>query len=310
MSAHAAEPWPRPNAVLLGTALWGWGVDQGEAAAMLDTFARGGGRWVDTAANYPINGVAADHGLALRWLGEWLRDNPGSGLRVWAKVGAIDNTGSPDVNLSSAAVYVWAELVRAAVGDALGCLAVHWDPRHEVEAVAETVDAMRELGADGLELGLSGVKRPDLYALCAPDLATRWWAQVKENLETRDARVHLMGSLPRARFVAYGLNGGGRLLASAHPDRASTALRGLRPLDSEWLRVLGELGATTTPDATGPGHLALLHAACNPALDGIVIGPRTRDQLAETLDYWRLVCTDLDADTRRRLSGLLLQLGT
>lgn len=275
---------------------------------MLDHFASRGGRWVDTAVNYPINGVAADYGVALRWLSTWLRHNPASGVRVWAKIGAVDNTGSQDVNLSSAAVYLWCELVRAAVGDALGCLAVHWDPRTEAHAVADTLAALRELRAGGLEVGLSGVTRPDLYASSAPDLAEHWWVQVKENIETRDARVHLAAALPRARFVAYGLNAGGRLLTSAHGSRASSALRGLMPLDADRLRLLRGVGERTTPRSTGPGQLPLVHAACNPALDGVVVGPRTRHQLRDTLDFWQRICEELDDDTRRQLDGLLLHL--
>lgn len=300
--------WPRRGGLILGTALWGWGVEKADAFAMLEEYVAWGGKWVDTAVNYPINGVPEDHGLALAWIGEWLRTNPQSNVKVWVKVGAIDNFGSQAHNLSASAVYASEKLIRDIVVDALGCIAIHWDPRQDPDAIAETVSALRELALKGLAVGLSGIERPDLYARTAPDLADQWRIQVKENIATNAARTHFERSLPSARYVAYGINLGGRLLQSHGSYRSSSSLRGLDPLSKETLGAVIALGRSTTPQAESVPQLALLHTACNSSLDGVVIGPRTTAQLLATLRWWDIICETLDEVTRTSLDGLLLQI--
>lgn len=302
----ASTCWPRRGGLVLGTALWGWGVEKADAFSMLDEFAAWGGKWIDTGMNYPINGVPEDYGLALAWIGEWLRSNPKSGVQVWVKVGSIDNSGSQAHDLSASAIYASEELIRERVVDALGCIAVHWDHRQELDAIADTVSALRALALKGLAVGLSGIERPDLYALTAPDLADQWWIQVKENVATNAARTHIERSLPSARYVAYGINLGGRLLQAHGSYRSSSSLRGLEPLSMETLGALVEFGRSTTPQAESLPQLALLHTACNSSLDGAVIGPRTIAQVLATLRWWDTICETLDEVTRTSLDGLLL----
>ncbi|MDO9497546.1 MAG: aldo/keto reductase [Nocardioides sp.] len=302
----ASTCWPRREGLVLGTALWGWGVAKADAFSMLDEFAAWGGTWIDTATNYPINGVPDDRGVALAWIGEWLHSNPQSGVQVWTKVGSIDNSGSQAHNLSASAIYASEESIREIVVDALGCIAVHWDHRQDRDAIADTVSALRALASKGLAVGLSGIERPDLYALTAPDLASQWWIQVRENVATSAARTQMQRSLPSARYVAYGINLGGRLLRSPGSYRSSSSLRGLDPVSMETLGALAEFGRSTTPEAESVPQLALLHTACNSSLDGAVIGPRTIAQVLATLRWWDVVCENLDEVTRTSLDGLLL----
>ena len=61
--------------LILGTALWGWGVSKKEAFLILDNFVENGGLYIDCATNYPINKNIIDYGLALLWIEEWIKIN-------------------------------------------------------------------------------------------------------------------------------------------------------------------------------------------------------------------------------------------
>ena len=54
---------PIDKTLVLGTALWGWGVDRNEAYKLLESFFENGGAVVDTSTNYPINKCKMDSPL-------------------------------------------------------------------------------------------------------------------------------------------------------------------------------------------------------------------------------------------------------
>lgn len=283
---------PDNKVLLLGTALWGWGVGRPEAQAMLSRYAERGGVLVDTAANYPINQRPQDFGLANRWVAEWLAQGNAPALKILGKIGATDNMGGPDPDLSIAAVKRAAQHYQQMFDSALEVLAVHWDNRGDapgdLEAISETLGLLHEFNQQGLAVGFSGVRHPELYRQLAPALADQWWIQVKENAQTRAARAAYQGHFPKARYLAYGINMGGLKATPAQAD-SSMALRGLtRPNAlatklSEFLQ--SDHGIVPAPQNFN--ELALLASYTNPALSGIIIGPRTLKQLDSTLDYWQ-----------------------
>jgi aryl-alcohol dehydrogenase-like predicted oxidoreductase len=268
--------------IILGSALWGWGVEKRQAFEMLDMFARRGGRVVDMAANYPIDRDPEHFQLAANWLEEWLAVN-GNALDVFMKIGSMDNQGGANANLAKSFVLISLDVFRAKFGTALFGMAVHWDNRDDAAQIADTLDAFRDFAGDGLAIGLSGIRHPALYAAAAPDLADRYWVQVKENLATRAARAHLAPHFPKARYFAYGINMGGVKLGRPGKD-ASLALRGIAyPAD------LVERAQALLDPKTGPrtlNELALAAAYGNDALAGVIVGARDAAQLAQSLDYW------------------------
>lgn len=273
------------KALWLGTALWGWGVDKKEALALLDMFAAAGGRWIDTAVNYPISGRPADFGAACAIISEWITANPASGLRVMCKVGALDNTGGPLSNLGASAVSLSYEFARQKFGDALGGLGVHWDNRTLAASVAETIDVLRHLRGSGLTLCLSGIQSPRLYAELAPDLAEDWWIQVKDNAATCAAYDNYIKHLPKANFIAYGVNMGGVKFTHSRQPGSSLSLRGLEEPD-----VAARLLAAFAPAASGfprdLNDLSLISVISDTRLRGCIAGPRNCRQLTATLDCW------------------------
>lgn len=278
--------------VLLGTALWGWGVEKKEAFVLLDTFVQAGGDLVDVATNYPINAQAEDYGLAVRWLCEWLQNNSQSALRVLVKVGSVNNTGGADSDLTPSKMRRTIAELREALGGNLFNVSVHWDNRggeaNEEVAVEQTVRLLQAWHKEGYSVGLSGIKYPELYAQFAPELCSKWWIQVKENISTDVARVHYRRHFPNAKYVAYGINLGG---LKEQPPQAgdSYQLRNLEyPIELvEQLRVFIHSRADFNPLASNFYELALLLAYCNPNLYGVIVGARNAKQLMNSLAYWQ-----------------------
>jgi aryl-alcohol dehydrogenase-like predicted oxidoreductase len=291
--------------LLLGTALWGWGVDQAMAFQMLDAFAAAGGVWVDTAVNYPINQNLADNGKALAWITQWLSSHRATPLRVLVKIGALDNSGSNQVNLSAAHIAASAEMLRQTLGPRLGAVAVHWDPRSldtDYPEIQRTVSAMQQLHANGLTVGFSGVTRPDFYQRAAPELADAWWIQVKENALTAQARLKYQTYFPNAYYLAYGINMGG-LKNEPAADTSSAALRGVRITADIPERLQAFLNSPhgITPAPQNFNDIALLSSYLNPALHAVIIGPRNGAQLHSSTTYWHALHAHCPANTVAKL---------
>ncbi len=260
---------------------------------------------IDTAANYPINKRAEDFGRAVSWLGDWIAVNGGEEISVLVKIGAVDNTGGPDTRLDVPSLVAAQHYYRERIGAGLGGLAVHWDNRSgddDEDAIRETVTTFARVAATGLAVGFSGVKRPDLYHAAAPELADRWWIQVKENVASSTARSGYEKHFPDARYLAYGINMGG-LKREPPQIRSSMALRGIDHPPGLVQRLAefidGDNGLVPRPENFN--DLALLATYLNPALCGAIIGPRNVDQVANTLRRWE---TFRAVAQQSRLDGL------
>lgn len=282
---------PDQKTLILGTALWGWGIDRATAYRMLERFLMLGGCIVDTAANYPINKRPEDFGLAASWISDWITSNGTAGLSILIKVGAKDNMGSPTVDLSASSILQSEAIFRNSFGAALAAIAVHWDSRGDDEndsnQIADTIAAMAKLQSSGLSIGFSGIRRPDLYLKAAPELSSQWWIQVKENAQTNVARLNYSKHFPSARYLAYGINMGG-LKAEQPSENSSLALRGIAHPDNlvERLSEVISSSRNLRPTPKDFNELALLTSYLNPALSGTIIGPRNVGQLESTMHFW------------------------
>jgi hypothetical protein len=282
---------PANKTLILGTALWGWGVNRVTAHKILDHYVANGGRLIDTASNYPINKRPEDFGMAANWIADWIAVNGADVLSVLVKIGATDNMGGPDSNLESSFILQSEEFFRERFGAALTTIAVHWDNRGDNEGdadvIAESVAALSQLNASGISIGFSGVRHPELYLKAAPSLADQWWIQVKENAQTNTARFHYSKAFPNARYIAYGINMGGIKLSSPSKN-SSLALRSIkRPnvLIDQLSKYLASDHGLRPP----PTNL-------NPALSGIIIGPRTTEQIEITMPYWKKLNMEATAE--------------
>ncbi|WP_419678383.1 aldo/keto reductase [Aliarcobacter lanthieri] len=289
--------------LILGTALWGWGVSKKEAFLILDNFMENGGLYIDCATNYPINKNIKDYGLALLWIEEWIEIN-NKRLFIIVKVGSIDNLGTPNFDLSSNNILTVSKKLIDTFGDSLGCISVHWDNRTEnkdFKLVQETVIALKEVKEkNNLSIGLSGIKNSRFYYEAMPDLADDWIIQCKENFLTQEARLNYQEYFPLAKYYAYGINMGGIKLS----DEKSVSAR-IREIN--YSSKLKDVISTSLQDnliinngLSTVNNLNMSFIFLNTIFNGIIIGPRTVEQLISTFKTWGIL-SNLDSNKLNQL---------
>lgn len=280
----------REKVLVLGSALWGWGVDRQTAFSLLDAFNDHGAGMVDCATNYPINKIPKDSGIALKWISEWSQSRAGHRLKVIVKVGSTSNLGDAESNLSPPEIANSCDKLRNQFLDTLGGISVHWDNRAsdlEMDGIRASVHAVVRLLDDGLYIGFSGVLRPDVYLAAAPAIAHKWLIQVKETSLDQTARTKYEAFFPQANYLAYGINFGGLKDQGGEPS-SSLSLRG-RGDDNNLRHQLNTRLAELKDSDNAPknfNELALHDAFCREGLRGVVMGPRNASQLQNTLEYW------------------------
>lgn len=272
--------------LILGSALWGWGVDTASAHSILDTYYSCGGRWIDTAVNYPINGKKKDFGRANKIIRDWIRANPGTEIQVFCKIGSINNSGDPETALKKADILLSTELLGGCFFEHLSGVGIHWDNRSDIDSIKDSLCAMDTLYESGFDIGFSGVKHPEHYSTAAPGLLNKWRIQVKENISTSEAREHYEKFFPEAKYIAYGINMGGIKMASPEKD-SSVSMRKLQePEQTNYLREIVNK-KILTPAPENLNHLALASIWANPNLSSLIVAPRNTGQMLDTIKFWR-----------------------
>lgn len=203
--------------IMLGTAYWGSLVDEYEAFKLLDSYVESGGRYIDSATNYPIDGVADHFGLSLRILNRWIAENDYKELEIFVKIGSINNLGSSATDLKASTIHKISHYLQNELGENLHGLGIHWDNRgdNQRSEILETIDAMRSLKHQGYQIGISGISNLAAYKSEGADLAEDWEIQAKETLENQKSRLEYMKYFPNAKFSLYGLNAGGQFKKQA-----------------------------------------------------------------------------------------------
>ena len=281
------------KAIILGTALWGWGVNKHEAFELLDEYIDRGGIFVDTATNYPINKQVQDNGLVLKWLQEWCVQNPSVHLYIIVKIGSIRNDGGSDLNLTRTTILNLSEKLLNEFGNRLGCISVHWDNRGKsnIKDIAESVEALTQVQSQGLSVGLSGIDHPELYLHVNQELARDWLIQCKENILSRSSLKKYKKVFPHATYLAYGINMGGIKFTDPVPV-SSVHMRRIN-IDKNIKDALGRivLENTLLSEMKTMNHLALIVCCRNSGIHGVILGPRNKTQLIDSLKFWDVLAS-------------------
>lgn len=297
--------------LILGTAMWGWSVRKDPAFSLLDEFYQAGGRFVDTATNYPINKDPACFRFAENVLFEWIKLRKPPSLNIIMKIGSLSNDGSSANDLSPEFIASSAKTYKDKFGQYLHALCLHWDNRSESAAVKASLEALRSAAA-APTLWLSGIKHPEVYAESVPDMPCTFNIQVKHNLFYSDLpRYRLLRS--RAAFYAYGLNAGGAGLSPAPRSGSSARLRGIDA--SKYEGYIGKLKEVIRrSEAAGftlttLNELSLLNTWMTQGIEGIIIGPSDRKQLEQTMNFVRRLEDTGAEDGYRRIVRELSTIG-
>jgi len=301
-----------PPDLILGTAMWGWTVDERDCFAILDDFYQRGGRRVDTATNYPINKNPKDFRRAEKLLAAWITAHQVTDLEVIVKVGSLNNLMTPDQNLAPTFLTICAEEYGNLLGANLACLMVHWDNRENEEEINATVTTLLELGEDRWEIGLSGIKHPEIYArVIAAHGLNGLPVELKHNLIYSDyGRYAPLQDY--ASFIAYGINAGGiKLSAGGYSSKASLLARGGKPdahqsvkeqLDK--LLVAFEENYPNIPVPNKMNHLGMLNAAYHPGISSILLGPSKVEHLEDSFAWLKQLYTEDYAPLYKALKKL------
>lgn len=271
--------------LILGTALWGWSVNRETAFALLDAFYSRGFRWVDTAANYPIDKNQDHLGLAEKFLAQWLAAHGVRDLRVVAKIGSVSNDGGPAADLSPARIERLALRYHSLFEGNLAFLSVHWDNRDKPEDIAATLEALSQAGGSSV-IGLSGILHPEVYAGEGRRLKLRFITQAKHNVFVSDLpRYAPLAQL--SSFWVYGLNCGGLGFSPGGEAFSSMSLRQVKnPLAGavrdSLLRFSGSAEKEYGIALGSFNRLGMAFAYGSPGVDGLIIGPSKVSQFEES----------------------------
>lgn len=190
----------------LGTAMWGWSVNKDAVFTILDCFYENGGRYVDSAYNYPINGISVDFQKSSLLLSEWIKTHGIRDLKVTFKVGSTSNNNSPEINLLPDYLYSQIDWAKVYFGDNLNCIMLHWDNRFELNLIRNTLDILDVLYDSGMEFGVSGIKHPEIYKrLLAKKKFHGLNIQVKHNFLHNGLNHYRELICNASKFWAYGI---------------------------------------------------------------------------------------------------------
>ena len=272
--------------LILGTAMWGWTVEQATAFELLDAFYHAGYRKIDAATNYPINKTPKDFRHSEKILETWINTNGISDLEIIMKVGSLNNMRTPDHNLTKSFLLMNLDEYQHRFGKNLQTFMIHWDNRDNPAEIRTSLEAFAIAQEQGLQPGLSGIKHPDIYAKLNQEFGFSFQIEMKHNLlysdYTRYASLH-----DQAQFLAYGINAGGlKLKTTAYSDVSSLKARGgktntLHPI----AEALQQLVEKNSPKLSTFNDCGMVFAALHPGIRGILIGPSRIAQLENTLAF-------------------------
>lgn len=279
--------------LILGTALWAWTVSKTQAFQLLDAFYAAGHRWVDAATNYPINKNADDFRAAEKILLEWIKANGISDLKVLMKIGSINNLYTPEHNLTPSFIHIVYQEYLHQFGEQLSEIMVHWDNRSAPQEVQSTLEALDIIRQEGVKIGLSGIKHPEVYKELNNSLQFDWDIQLKHNLVYSDYPRYAPFHGSR-RFLAYGINAGGlKFPSSSYGQNSSTQVRNVptekhQSLLQKVSQLLERYNAQSSFEPlTRFNECSMIFTYYSPDIQGILIGPSKTAQLHSSLSFFR-----------------------
>ena len=282
--------------VCLGSAMWGWSVNESTAFELLDYFYDKGGRYVDSALNYPINNKPEDYGAASLIIGKWLKKNNVHDLKLMMKVGSLNNDNSPNNDLTPEALEKPVAQLIEVFGDNLYSLMIHWDNRDIQGDISNSLQYLQGVCEQiNCRLGLSGVRYIDQYksALLATEIKALD-IQVKSNFLYQGETYYLPISEALVnydiRIWGYGISGSGlKLDASEYKKDSYVSLVRSTDYHKKMLSVEQIKCMKTfieqTPHVNNIYHISILIAENNPSLYGYMISPSKVSQLSDSINF-------------------------
>ncbi len=277
----------------LGTAMWGWSVKQVEVFKILDIFYEYGGRTVDCASNYPINGLSDDKGEAYRILLMWIRDRRIDDLKIIHKIGSINNKNSSKNDLSPKTISEQSRTIFDELGSNLHSIMIHWDNRKSLDTIVESLSPLKEItDICDIEIGLSGIADIETYYQALSYLnITKVIIEAKCNFIDDGTLPYMLPNSELSREIwGYGISVSGLKLKHCEYRNDSYAILArdkdyhTRLISNEKIKLINDL-IEENEEVTNIYHAGMLFAELNPNLSGYFIAPSNINQLVDTLDF-------------------------
>jgi len=283
--------------LILGTSLWGWTVKKKECYKILDTFYDNGYRWIDTATNYPINSDKKYFRYAENLLAEWIKNNDINDLKIISKIGSVDNLGGENVNLSYSFLLMNYEYYLDKFQSCLKNIMVHWDNRDSILSIESTIDALKLINQNGIDIGLSGIKNPEHYFALKNILDIEYFIEVKHNIFSSSLEHYRM-FYNNCKFIVYGINASGIKINGKYTKLNSLIVR-KRDYQSEKRimiinkikKLIDKYNDGTSFPITSFNHIGMIYAFNSSWVDGIIVGPSSLTQLTDSLLFFNKLKT-------------------
>lgn len=280
--------------LVLGGNVFGWTADRTASFAVLDRFAEGGGRMIDTADAYSAWVEGHQGGESERMIGEWLRSNGAqSGMRIATKVGLLPGEGGKGLHPDRIRAAAEASLNRLGV-ESIDLYFAHKDdpdvPLDEtLGAFGELVDAgkVRAIGASNYTaermaeaLRVADEKGLPRFTVMQPELNLLDRDQYEGPLQQLCVAENI-GVVPYYSLAAGYLSGKYRaaedVRQSARGYKAKIYMEGRGPAVLAVMdRIAAETGATLS-------QIALAWVAQQPGVTAPIASATTVEQLDELL---------------------------
>ena len=275
--------------IILGTALWGWGIEKKMAFEILDNFVENNYLTIDVATNYPISGNEQQYGQSIDWLREWKNFNQEIKLNIICKIGSLENTKTPACRLNKSFLYLSKEIILQKLQDSLSCIMVHWDNRSDKKDICETIEFFEDAYNEGFKIGLSGIKYPKIYFENSKKLLDKWIIQIKENILNNKMRKCYQEYFPNCHYQAYGINLGGIKLSNTEVC-ISTKVRGINipnSIKEEIMCIFEKNSINPMPNSIYDFLLGSIYLKED--ISSLIISPSNTTQLSKSIGYIRKI---------------------
>ena len=279
--------------IILGTAMWGWTIKKEECFKLLDLFYDEGYRYIDVAPNYPINNDQKYFRYAENILLEWINSNKVVDLKIITKIGSYDNTGTSKNNLSFSFILMNFNYYEDKFGKNLDNIMVHWDNRGSRSSIFSTIEALELIKLRGVNIGLSGIKNPELYFESKSKTILKCTFELKHNIFSstydRYKKFH-----KTSNFFIYGINENGIKINKVYKAKSNLVVRGknqnlkryddtLKKIDKYIIRY----SEFKDWEIKTFNQIGMIYGYNTPWVNGVIVGPTNLSKLKDTIRFYK-----------------------
>ena len=274
----------------LGTAIWGWAVDKEICFKMLDLFYESGERYIDTASNYPINGLSKDRYASENIIAEWIKINGINDVNIIYKLGSIANTNTPKNNLSSEFITNEFNRIITKFNNNKIILMIHWDNRNNINEIKNSLKHLISL--TNTDIGFSGIKYPEKYNEVIQEIGydQSFYIEAKSNIYQSFINHYDDMSNNVSRIFAYGISVSGLKLNLSDYSKDSY-LNLVRDKSFHGEIMTGDLKnkieelKLKNKKIKSMYHIGIMLSEVNKNLYGYIVAPRNQSQLFDIINF-------------------------